>query len=101
MVLPPKDIQDLRSLFSIYRLYKKQNTHLKNRIHSLLKEHLHSFTQEEIFSRKSREYIRTISPGTAMYFRINQLLDRLERGEADVEELEKKRCYRLLRLRRK
>jgi len=89
VVVPPEEIQDLRSLFTTYRLYKKQSTQLKNRIHSLLKERLHGFTQEEIFSRKGREHIRTISPGTAMHFQVNQLLDRLERDEADVEELEK------------
>ena len=90
VVLPPENIQDLRSLFTTYRLYKKQNTQLKNRIHSLLKEQLHGFTEEEIFGRKHREYIRTISPGTAMHFQVNQLLDRLERDETDIKELENK-----------
>jgi len=89
VVVPPVEIQDLRSLFTTYRLYKKQSTQLKNRIHSLLKEQLHGFTQEEIFNRKGRELIRTISPGTVMHFQVNQLLDRLKRDEADVEELEK------------
>jgi len=89
VVLPPAEIQDLRSLFTTYRLYKKQNIQLKNRIHSLLKERLFGFTKEEIFSNKRRELIRKISPGTAMQFQVNQLLDRLERDEADVEELEK------------
>jgi len=87
--LPPKRIQDLRSLFSTYRLYKKQNVQLKNRIHSLLKEQLLGFTQEEIFGKKSREKIRTILPRTPMNFQVNQLLNRLERDEADVDELEK------------
>jgi transposase len=90
VVLPPKDIQDLRSLFTTYRLYKKQNTQQKNRIHSLLKEQLHGFTEEEIFDRKHREHIRAISPGTAMHFQVNQLLDRLERDEQDIEELKNK-----------
>jgi transposase len=62
---------------------------LKNRIHSLLKEQLLGFTQEEIFSNKKREYIQSIFPGTTMHFQVNQLLDRLERDEADVEELKK------------
>ena len=38
VVIPPVEIQELRSLFSTYRLYKKQTTQIKNRIHSLLKE---------------------------------------------------------------
>jgi transposase len=87
VVMPPKEIQDLRSLFTTYRLYQKQNTQLKNRIHSLLKEQLHGFTQEEIFGKRDREHIRAVSPGTAMHFQVNRLLDRLERDEADAEEL--------------
>jgi transposase len=87
VVLPPKEIQDLRSLFSTYRLYQKQNVQLKNRIHSLLKEQLHGFTQEEIFDKRNRERIRAVSPGTAMHFQVNQLLDRLERDEADAGRL--------------
>jgi transposase len=90
VVLPPEGIQDLRSLFTTYRLYKKQNVQLKNRVHSLLKERLHGFTQEEIFGKKGRAYIRTISPGTIMHFQVNQALDRLERDEADIEILEER-----------
>jgi len=89
VVLPPVEIQDLRSYFTTYRLLKKQNTQLKNRIHSLLKEQLYGFTQEEIFSNKSRVNIRKISPGTAMNNQVNMLLDMLEQDEARVEELVK------------
>jgi transposase len=66
---------------------KKQNTQLKNRIHSVLKEHLHGYTQEEIFSKRKRKEIRAISEGTPLHFQVNLLLDRLEREEADVELL--------------
>jgi len=45
-------------LFTTYRLYRKQTTQVKNRIHSLLKEKLYGFTQEEIFDRNDRERIR-------------------------------------------
>jgi transposase len=83
--IPPKEIQDLRGLFSIYRLYGKQNTLLKNRIHSLVKEHLYGFTQKEIFDKKSRRLIRELSPDPVFKFQINQLMNRLERNEADAE----------------
>jgi transposase len=80
--LPPVEIQELT-----FRLYQKQNTQLKNRIHSLLKEQLYGFTQEEIFDRKSREKIREISDNPVLRFQINQLMDRLERDERDAETL--------------
>jgi len=87
VTIPPVAIQALRSLFSTYRLYKKQNTQLKNRVHSLLKEQLFGFTQKEIFDKKSRAMIRGILPDTVLSFQVNQLIDRLERDEADVEAL--------------
>jgi transposase len=90
VTLPPPEIQELRSLFSAYRLYQKQNTQLKNRIHSLLKEQLYGFTQEEIFDRKSREQIRGISDNPVVSFQINQLMGRLERDEGDVEALKER-----------
>jgi transposase len=87
VTLPPTEIQNLRGLFSTYRLYKKQSTQLKNRIHSLLKEQLYGFTQEEIFDKKSRQKIREISSEPVLKFQLNQLMDRLERDERDSEEL--------------
>ncbi|GHV92177.1 hypothetical protein AGMMS50268_26800 [Spirochaetia bacterium] len=75
ITLPPPEIQELRGLFSTYRLYQKQKTQLKNRIHSLLKEQLYGFTQEEIFDRKSRQKIREISDNGALCFQLNQLMD--------------------------
>ena len=87
VVLPPVEIQELRSLFTTYRLLKKQSTQLKNRIHSLLKEQLYGFTQEEIFSNKTRVNIRKISHGTAMSYQVNMLLDMLEQNESHVEKL--------------
>jgi transposase len=84
VTIPPKKIQDLRSLFSTYRLYQKQNTQLKNRIHSLVKEQLYGFTQEEIFDSKSRAKIRELYEDPALRFQLNQLMDRLERDEQDA-----------------
>jgi transposase len=87
VTLPPKEIQDLRGLFSTYRLYQKQHVQLKNRIHSLLKEQLYGYTQEEIFGKGSREKIRELSADPVLRFQINQLMDRLERDEEDAKAL--------------
>jgi hypothetical protein len=59
----------------------------------LLKERLYGFTREEIFDRKSRKRIRELSPGPVLKFQVNQLMGRLERGEADVEALKSGCCF--------
>ena len=91
--LAPVEIQNLRSLFTTYRFEKKITVQIKNRIHSLLKEQLFGFTKEEIFGKKSRERIRTISPGSVMSIQINMLLDQLERNESDIEKLQEDILY--------
>jgi transposase len=90
VVVPPVEIQELRGLFSTYRLYKKQTTQIKNRIHSLLKERLYGFTREEIFTQKQRKIIRAIEEGGVMSFQVNELFDTLEYVEARVESLKDK-----------
>jgi transposase len=90
VVIPPVEIQELRGLFTTYRLYKKQTTQTKNRIHSLLKEKLYGFTQVEIFSQRQRKMIRELEKGSAMSFQINDLFDVLEYVEAHIESLQDK-----------
>jgi transposase len=89
VTVPSAEIQELRSLFTTYRLYRKQTTQIKNRIHSLLKEKLYGFTQEEIFDHKSREKIRALERGTALSFQLNELFDILEYMEGRIEPLKK------------
>ena len=90
VVVPPVEIQNLRGFFTTYRLYRKQTTQIKNRIHSLVKEKLYGFTQEEIFGKKDRAEIRKLENNTAMSFQINQLMDHLEYLEVQIDELEDK-----------
>jgi len=90
VTIPPLEIQELRGLFTSYRLYKKQTTQTKNRIHSLLKEKLYGFTQEEIFDKKSREKILGLEKGSPMAFQISQLFEILEFLECQVEKLQDK-----------
>jgi transposase len=85
--IPPVDIQELRGLFTTYRLYKKQSTQMKNRIHSLLKEKLYGFTQEEIFDKKSREKLLQIETGTTLSFQLKELFKMLEYIECRIEPL--------------
>ena len=90
VAVPPQGIQELRGMFTTYRLYKKQTTQIKNRIHSLLKEKLYGFTQEEIFDGKSREKIRGIETGTPLSFQLKELFDLLEYTEGRIEPLKER-----------
>jgi len=90
VVVPPEEIQELRGMFTTYRLFKKQTTQIKNRIHSLAKEKLYGFTQEQIFGKKSRKKIRALESNTAMSFQINELFDSLEYFEGRIDSLENK-----------
>jgi transposase len=56
----------------------------------LLKEKLYGFTQEEIFGKLGRASIREIEKEGVLGFQVNQLLDKLERDEADIEMLKNK-----------
>jgi transposase len=87
VTLPPPEIQEVRDLFSTYRLYLKQMVQVKNRIHSLLKEYLYGYTQEEIFDKKSRKKIREISGKPMLHGQLNLLMDLMERFEEEREEL--------------
>jgi transposase len=87
VTIAPVQIQELRALFTAYRLLQKQHVQLKNRIHSVLKEQLYGFTQEEIFNKHTRQAIRQIAPDTTLYFQVNFLMDRLERGEGEIKDL--------------
>ena len=88
VTVPPVEIQDLRSMFSTYRLLKKQTTQTKNRIHSLVKEKLYGFTQEEIFSQKNRKMIKGLESRTAMSIQLEILFTALEQLEAHIETLQ-------------
>jgi transposase len=90
VAVPPERIQELRGLYTTYRLLKKQTTQLKNRIHSLLKEKLYGFTQEEIFDKKSREKLLGLESGTALSFQIALLFGELEHIENSIEPLKEK-----------
>jgi transposase len=90
VTIPPKEISDLRSLFSTYRIIRKQITQTKNRIHSLLKENLYPFTKEYIFGKKSRKAIRSISEDQILSFQINFWMDSLEQLESSFDILEER-----------
>ena len=87
VIVPPKGIRDLRSLFATYGTLRKEIGHTKNRIHSLLKENLYPFTREYVFGKNTRKEIRVISENKVLSFQINLLLDTLEKLEDTFDRL--------------
>lgn len=87
VAIPPKAIQDLRALFTTYRLLTKEITITKNRIHSLLKQNLFQLNREMVFNKKTRAEIRKISDDVILTFQLNLLFDSLENLEADLSSL--------------
>ena len=87
VIVPPKEIRDLRSLFATYGTLRKEIGRTKNRIHSLLKENLYPFTKEYIFGKKTRKEIRVISEDKVLSFQINLLMDTLEQLEDTFDRL--------------
>ena len=87
VTVPPKEIRDLRALFTTYRTLRKEIGRTKNRIHSLLKENLYPFTKEYIFGKAARQEIRALSSGYLLSFQINLLMDTLERLEETFDKL--------------
>ncbi len=91
VVVAPEKIQDLRALFTTYRLERKQVTAVKNRIYSLLKQNLYPLIKEYIFGKKIRKTIRTLCEEKhVLNFQINLLMDQLEQLESKIKILKER-----------
>lgn len=87
--LPPPLIQEIRALFSTYKLLGKQKTQIKNRIHSLLKQNLFPFNKVMIFNSKMREKILNISDSRELSFQLRILFNELDHLELTIKEVVK------------
>lgn len=87
VIIPPPLIQDLRALFTTYKLLGKQRTQLKNRIHSLLKQNLFPFNRVMIFSNKMREKILNISDSRELNFQLRILFNELDHLDETIKLL--------------
>jgi transposase len=83
--IPEETIQELRSLFTTYRLLRKHIGAIKNRIHSLLKQNMHPYTKEYIFGKLSRREIKGLNLTENQKNHLSFLFDDLEYKEANIE----------------
>ena len=88
--VPEKVIQDLRSLFTTYRLIRKQIGQTKNRIHSLLKQNLFPFTKSFIFGKNNIEAIKNLEMEEVAKYQIKVLFRILEQLEGYKREIKEK-----------
>ena len=93
MHVPEKLIQNLRSLFTTYKLIRKHVAGVKNRIHSLYKQELYPFTKQYIFGKKSRIQLKRINIDPATDFQLNILFNDLENKEKEIEKLKEYLMY--------
>ena len=87
--VPEKTIQDLRSLFTTYRVLRKQIGQIKNRIHALLKQQLFPFTKTYIFGKAHRQALKELGGEETFRFQLQFLFKVLEQQEKDIQEVEK------------
>lgn len=85
--MPNGLIRKLRSLFTTYRLYRKQITSIKNRIHSIYKQELMPFTKEYIFGKKTKAILRQVNINPQADFQIDILFNELEALEVSIKKI--------------
>jgi transposase len=92
--VPPKEIRELRALFSTYQLNRKAGTQFKNRIHSLLKENGYCLPRKAIFSLESRVKLWELPLDKTLRFQLKTLFKQLESLEQETEQI-KAEIYKL------
>ncbi len=83
--IPEQTIQDLRSLFTTYRLLRRHIGAIKNRIHALLKQNMHAYTKEYIFGKLTRKQIKELYLPENQKVHLYFLFDDLENKEDNIE----------------
>lgn len=91
--VPEKEIIKLRSLFTTYKLLKKEETISKNRIHSLLKQNLKPYNHESIFSGEKREEILNLEIDEAYKIQIKLLYQTIDYLAGQIKQIKDKILY--------
>ena len=97
--VPPKEVQELRALFSTYTLTKKMITQIANRIHSIYKQNGMVIERRKLYSRSFRQYlIENLSLSAIWSLQICSLLNQLETLEAEKKNMHDVICFRGVQL---
>ena len=85
--VPSREVQELRAMFSTYRLSKKINTQLRNRIHSILKQNGIVVKRGIMESKRGREEILGIDLPGNWDKQIVALMNQLEAAITECDSL--------------
>ena len=91
--VPEENIRKTRSLFTTYKLYKKQIVSSKNRIHSILKQTLNPYNKEAIDSKEAREDILALNIDEEYKIQISIIYESLDILEEKANKIKDEILY--------
>jgi Transposase and inactivated derivatives len=98
--VPPKEVRELRALFSTYRLNKKTITQFKCRIHSIFTENGIDIPKKQVLNPKNRAKLLELSLADTWKQQLRILFTQLDTIEQETEQIKKliyELGYRLFR----
>ena len=88
--VPTHEVRELRSLFTTYKMLIKQNTMLKNRVHSLLIQQGYYLGKSNIFHKDIREAIFNLELPETTVFQLEVLYKQIDFLEGQVNEVKER-----------
>ena len=85
--VPPKEVRELRALFSSYKLNKKTNNQFKNRIHSIFTENGIDISKKQLSNPEYRNELLKLSISDIRKFQLKSFLAQLEVIEQETEKI--------------
>ncbi len=86
--VPPKPVRELRALIAHRRQLVKQQTRLKNQLHSLLHRHHIHLPPGDPFAARNQDWWRQLDLSPSERLRLHQTLDTLAHVQGQVRQVE-------------
>lgn len=87
--IPPKEVRELRALFTTHKLSKKMTNQLKNRIHSIFKENGIDLSKKQVSDPQNREKLMELPLADTWKQQLRILFVQLDTIEEETEKLKK------------
>ncbi len=91
--VPEHNIRKMRALFTSYKLYKKQTTAMKNRMHSILKQTLHPFNKKKLHTQMAKKIILNLGIEEEYKIQISLLLESIEYLNRKIKSIKNEIIY--------